>query len=177
MDIWSKKKRSAVMAKIRSKDTKPEWIVRRYLFSRGYRYRKNVKGLPGTPDIVMRKYGIVIFIHGCFWHGHEVDGTTPRTNTEFWKKKIETNRLRDERNKEALKQMGWAVMTVWECQLKPAVRKQTLLEIEYHINHTYLARFQQKPVKPYHMEENENTSGMAAKGETEYVSKSPRTNE
>ena len=66
MDIWSKKKRSAVMAKIRSKDTKPEWIVRRYLFSRGYRYRKNVKGLPGTPDIVLRKYGIVIFIHGCF---------------------------------------------------------------------------------------------------------------
>lgn len=75
MDIWSNKKRSAVMAKIRSKDTKPEWIVRRYLFSRGYRYRKNtegMKGLPGTPDIVPRKYGIVIFIHGCFWHGHEV---------------------------------------------------------------------------------------------------------
>ena len=74
MDIWDKKKRSVVMAKIRSKDTKPEWIVRRYLYSRGYRYRKNVKGLPGTPDIVLSKYGIVIFIHGCFWHGHEIDG-------------------------------------------------------------------------------------------------------
>ena len=143
MDIWDKKKRSAVMAKIKGKDTKPEWIVRRYLFSRGYRYRKNVKGLPGTPDIVLRKYGIVIFIHGCFWHGHEVDGTMPRTNTEFWRKKIEANRKRDERNKEALKKSGW------ECQLKPAVRQQTLLEIEYHINHTYLERFKPKTVVPY----------------------------
>ena len=89
MDIWSKKKRSAVMSRIRSRDTKPEWIVRRYLFSRGYRYRKNVKGLPGTPDIVLRKYGIVIFIHGCFWHGHEVDGHIPHSNSDFWKRKIE----------------------------------------------------------------------------------------
>ena len=112
MDIWSKKKRSAVMAKIKGKDTKPEWIVRRYLFSRGYRYRKNVKGLPGTPDIVLRKYGIVIFIHGCFWHGHEVDGTMPKTNREFWKNKIEGNKLRDKRNKEKLRKMGWSVITV-----------------------------------------------------------------
>ena len=141
MDIWSKKKRSAVMAKIKGKDTKPEWIVRRYLFSRGYRYRKNVKGLPGTPDIVLRKYGIVIFIHGCFWHGHEVDGTMPKTNREFWKNKIEGNKLRDKRNKEKLRKMGWSVITVWECQLKSAVRQQTLLEIEYYINHTYLERF------------------------------------
>lgn len=98
-----KKKRSDVMAKIRSKDTKPEWIVRRYLYSRGYRYRKNVKGLPGTPDIVLRKYGIVIFIHGCFWHGHEVDGHIPHSNVDFWRKKIERNKQRDEHNKEALK--------------------------------------------------------------------------
>ena len=122
MDIWDKKKRSDVMAKIRSKDTKPEWIVRRYLYSRGYRYRKNVKGLPGTPDIVLRKYGIVIFIHGCFWHGHEVDGHIPHSNVDFWRKKIERNKQRDEHNKEALKKMGWKVMTVWECQLKSAVR-------------------------------------------------------
>ena len=144
MDIWSKKKRSAVMAKIKGKDTKPEWIVRRYLFSRGYRYRKNVKGLPGTPDIVLRKYGIVIFIHGCFWHGHEVDGTMPKTNCEFWKNKIEGNKLRDKRNKEKLRKMGWSVITVWECQLKSAVRQQTLLEIEYYINHTYLERFRSR---------------------------------
>lgn len=166
MDIWDKKKRSAVMAKIKGKDTKPEWIVRRYLFSRGYRYRKNVKGLPGTPDIVLRKYGIVIFIHGCFWHGHEVDGTMPRTNTEFWRKKIETNRKRDERNKEALKKSGWRVMTIWECQLKPAVREQTLLEMEYHINHTYLERFVSKKPKAYKIEEN--TPSMAAEGMVEY---------
>lgn len=173
MDIWSKKKRSAVMAKIRSKDTKPEWIVRRYLFSRGYRYRKNVKGLPGTPDIVLRKYGIVIFIHGCFWHGHEVDGTMPRTNTEFWKKKIEGNRLRDKKNKEALKKMGWKIITIWECQLKPAVREQTLFEMEYYINHSFLEHFRQKPVKLYEMGKNEGAPGMVAEDEVEYGEKQP----
>ena len=171
MDIWSKKKRSAVMAKIRSKDTKPEWIVRRYLFSRGYRYRKNVKGLPGTPDIVLRKYGIVIFIHGCFWHGHEVDGSIPRSNREYWQKKIDDNRRRDERNKEVLKQMGWRVMTVWECQLKPAVRQQTLLEIEYHINHSYLNSFKPKPVNSYNMEENGEAPGIVAEIQVDYGKK------
>ncbi|WP_195449561.1 MULTISPECIES: very short patch repair endonuclease [Bacteroides] len=153
MDIWDKKKRSVVMAKIRSKDTKPEWIVRRYLYSRGYRYRKNVKGLPGTPDIVLSKYGIVIFIHGCFWHGHEIDGHIPHSNIDFWKKKIERNKQRDERNKETLKRLGWKVMTVWECQLKSAIREQTLLEMEYWINHSYLERFRQKQPKLYRVEE------------------------
>lgn len=176
MDIWSKKKRSAVMAKIRSKDTKPEWIVRRYLFSRGYRYRKNVKGLPGTPDIVLRKYGIVIFIHGCFWHGHEVDGTMPRTNTEFWKKKIEGNRLRDEKNKEVLKKMGWKIITIWECQLKPAIRERTLFEMEYHINHSFLEHFRQKPAKPYQIGENEEAPGMVAEDKVEYGEKQPHDN-
>lgn len=171
MDIWSKKKRSAVMAKIRSKDTKPEWIVRRYLFSRGYRYRKNVKGLPGTPDIVLRKYGIVIFIHGCFWHGHEVDGTMPKTNREYWKNKIESNKQRDERNKKKLQKMGWSVMTVWECQLKPAVRKQTLLEIEYHINHAYLERLRLRPSKFYNIVENEEVPGKVAEDNVEYGKK------
>ena len=82
----------------RCKDTKPELIVRRYLYSRGYRYLKNVKRLPGTPDIVLRKYGIVIFIHGCFWHGHSVDSHMPHSNVEFWERKIGRNRERDERN-------------------------------------------------------------------------------
>lgn len=169
MDIWDKKKRSAVMAKIKGKDTKPEWIVRRYLFSRGYRYRKNVKGLPGTPDIVLRKYGIVIFIHGCFWHGHEVDGHIPHSNSEYWQKKIGRNRQRDERDKTELKRMGWRVMTVWECQLKPAVRQRTLLEIEYHINHTYLERFKPKTVVPYNLGGDEGqASGKVAEGEGEY---------
>lgn len=168
MDIWSKKKRSAVMAKIKGKDTKPEWIVRRYLFSRGYRYRKNVKGLPGTPDIVLRKYGIVIFIHGCFWHGHEVDGTMPKTNREFWKNKIEGNKLRDKRNKEKLRKMGWSVITVWECQLKSAVRQQTLLEIEYYINHTYLERFRSQPSMFYEIPEDKDPPGVVTEGEAEY---------
>lgn len=172
MDIWSKKKRSAVMAKIRSRDTKPEWIVRRYLFSRGYRYRKNVKGLPGTPDIVLRKYGIVIFIHGCFWHGHEVDGHIPHSNSDFWRKKIERNKQRDARDKETLKRMGWRVMTVWECQLKPAVRQQTLLEIEYHINHTYLEQFKPRPAIPYDLREHEEeVPGMVAEDKVEYGKK------
>ncbi len=141
MDIFTKEKRSAVMARIRGKDTKPELIVRKYLYSRGYRYLKNVKRLPGTPDIVLRKYGIVIFIHGCFWHGHPSDSHLPHSNVEFWERKISRNRERDERNKAALKKMGWKVMTIWECQLKPSVRKQTLLEMEYLINRSYLERF------------------------------------
>ena len=120
MDIWSKKKRSAVMAKIKGKDTKPEWIVRRYLFSRGYRYRKNVKGLPGTPDIVLRKYGIVIFIHGCFWHGHEGCKyfVWPKDNADFWKEKIESNIMRDIRKNKELLDRGWRVITIWECEIK-----------------------------------------------------------
>lgn len=140
MDVFDKEKRSAVMSRIRSKDTKPEMIVRRYLYSRGYRYMKNVKRLPGTPDIVLKKYGIVIFIHGCFWHGHS-DSHMPHSNVEFWERKISRNRRRDECNKEALKKIGWKVMTIWECQLKPSVRRQTLLEMEYLINSSYLERF------------------------------------
>lgn len=129
------------MARIKSKDTKPELIVRHYLYHRGYRYRKNVKDLPGTPDIVLYKYKIVIFVHGCFWHGHEIDSHIPHSNTSFWEKKIKQNKVRDQRNKLKLKELGWHVMTIWECQLKPAVREQTLLEIEYYINHLFLEKF------------------------------------
>lgn len=125
---------------------------------------------------MLRKYGIVIFIHGCFWHGHEVDATIPRTNTEFWKKKIEGNRLRDERNKEALKNMGWKIITIWECQLKPAVRERTLLEMEYYINHSFLEHFKQKPVKPSRTEENEKAPGLVAKDEAEYRKKQSHVN-
>ena len=144
MDIFDEKKRSAVMARIKGKDTKPELIVRRYLYHRGYRYRKNVKELPGTPDIVLRKYGVAIFVHGCFWHGHEADGHIPRSNTEYWKKKIGRNKARDARDQEALRAMGWSVLVVWECQLKPAVREETLREVEYWLNHAYLERERRK---------------------------------
>ena len=166
MDIWDKEKRSAVMAKIRSKDTKPELLVRHYLFHRGYRFRKNVKKLPGTPDIVLHKYKTVIFIHGCFWHGHEEDGHIPHTHSEYWQKKIDRNRQRDERNKEALRKMGRNVITIWECQLKPAVRNQTLLEMEYWLNHTYLDKFKMKPTKPYTA--IETSSSIAAESAIEY---------
>ena len=156
------------MAKIRSKDTKPELIVRRYLWSRGYRYRKNVRGLPGTPDIVLRKYGVVIFVHGCFWHGHEVDKHIPAAHHEYWAKKIARNKERDKKNKQALMRMGWTVITIWECQLKPKARENTLLELEYVINHAYLERLRKKNVKPYRLEENENSPGVAAEGVVEY---------
>lgn len=156
MDIWDKKKRSAVMAKIKSKDTKPELLVRRYLYSRGYRYRKNVKRLPGTPDIVLKKYGIAIFIHGCFWHGHQIDGHIPHSNSDFWQKKIKRNQIRDEKNKIELKKMGWKVMTIWECQLKPSARKQTLQEIEFMINKTYLDRYRIKEISSDFKSEDKN---------------------
>lgn len=143
-DIWSKEKRSEVMAKIRSKDTRPELIVRKYLYSRGYRYRKNVKGLPGTPDIVLLKYRTAIFVHGCFWHGHEADGHLPHSNKSFWERKIKRNKERDARVKEQLRDMGWKVMTIWECQLKPAVRQRTLLGVEYFLNKAYLERYEKR---------------------------------
>ncbi|QUT76131.1 DNA mismatch endonuclease Vsr [Bacteroides salyersiae] len=144
------------MAKIKSKDTKPELLVRRYLYSRGYRYRKNVKGLPGTPDIVLKKYGIAIFIHGCFWHGHQIDGHIPHSNSDFWQKKIKRNQIRDEKNKIELKKMGWKVMTIWECQLKPSARKQTLQEIEFMINKTYLDRYRIKEISSDFKSEDKN---------------------
>ena len=167
MDIWDKKKRSAVMARIKSRDTRPELIVRKYLFARGYRYRKNVKGLPGTPDIVLRKYGIVIFVHGCFWHGHEHENEIhiPQTNREFWSKKIERNKARDAENRKKLTGMGWVVITLWECQLKPAVRDKTLLELEYLINHSYLERFSAHKVKPYGNIAEEDGSGLSVAAE------------
>ncbi len=113
-DKMTKEQRSKCMSRIRGKDTGPEMIVRRWLWQRGYRYRKHEKRLPGTPDIVMRKYGIVIFIHGCFWHGHEGHLHLPQTNADFWRTKIERNKARDARQKEELLAMGWSVLTVWE---------------------------------------------------------------
>lgn len=171
MDIWSKQKRSAVMARIRGKDTKPEWLVRRYLFAHGYRYRKNVKGLPGTPDIVMPKFGIVIFVHGCFWHGHDVDGVMPKSNSEFWRRKIERNRERDARNKAALMESGWSVMTVWECQLKPAARERTLSEIKYLIDRTYLNRLEHKPVRSYYISSEDPSFALVADPSADYGEK------
>ena len=127
-DKFSKETRSYVMSRIRGKDTKPEILVRKYLFSKGLRFRKNDKRCPGSPDVVLPKYNTMVFVHGCFWHLH--DGCKyakmPKSNVDYWKKKLYGNRERYERNRKKLEGMGWKVITVWECELKKDKRKQTL---------------------------------------------------
>ena len=119
------------MSCIKGKNTKPEEIVRKYLFSLGFRYRKNDKRLPGTPDIVLPKYRTVIFVNGCFWHGHQGCRyfVVPQTNTEFWMNKIDANRIRDQKKISELEAMGWKVIVIWECELKPGKRDDTLIKI------------------------------------------------
>jgi len=119
-DSLSKEKRSWNMSKIRSKDTAIEVKVRKYLFSRGFRYRKNVKNLPGKPDIVLPKYKTVIFVHGCFWHRHEgcKDATTPKTRTDFWEEKFRKNVENDQLHTKQLVELGWNVITLWECEIE-----------------------------------------------------------
>lgn len=120
------------MAAIKGKDTKPEMIVRKYLFSRGLRFRVQVRKLPGTPDIVLPKYKTAIFVNGCFWHGHEGCKyfRLPKSNVEFWKEKIERNIERDKESMQALFDLGWKVVRVWECELRnKANREETLNKI------------------------------------------------
>ena len=128
MDVHDPKTRSYNMSQIHPKDTKPELIVRRHLFSRGFRYRKNVTQLPGKPDIVLPKYKTCIFVNGCFWHKHENCKyfVWPKDNIEFWMKKINANVIRDLHNYEALRQQGWRVLILWECELKKKSREETL---------------------------------------------------
>ena len=151
------------MASIRGKGTKPEITVRKFLFSRGYRYRLNHPRLPGHPDIVLRKYRTVIFVNGCFWHGHEgcKHYVVPKSNTEFWIAKIERNRARDIDEQHELAAMGWHCITVWECQLKPAIRKNTLESLVYTLNRIYL---QDHRIRRYELPEEE--SAMAAEPES-----------
>ena len=143
------------MAAIRGKNTKPEMIVRRGLWSRGFRYRLNHKRLPGHPDIVLRKYRTCIFVNGCFWHGHgvallhqnenlelRVESSDcckiPKTNREFWVEKIRRNKERDKEEQRKLAAMGWHCITVWECELKPSKREATLDSIAFTLNHIWL---------------------------------------
>ncbi|MBQ2675049.1 MAG: very short patch repair endonuclease [Prevotella sp.] len=125
------------MSQIKGKNTKPEEIVRKYLFSHGFRYRKNVAKLPGKPDIVLPKYKTVIFVNGCFWHMHEGCKyfVWPKHNAEFWKEKITGNAERDQRKQRKLEDMGWRVIIIWECQLKHNPN-QTLGMLAYTINNT-----------------------------------------
>lgn len=120
MDNHSPKVRSYNMSQIKSTNTKPEEMVRKYLFSRGLRYRKNVKTLPGKPDIVLAKYKTIIFVNGCFWHGHNGCKyfVMPKSNTDYWTNKIKSNIDRDKTVIHNLFNMGWNVITVWECELK-----------------------------------------------------------
>ena len=141
------------MAAIRSKDTKPEMVVRRGLWKRGFRYRLNHKRLPGHPDLVLRKYRTCIFVNGCFWHGHHVallqtnrdelitDSACcriPNTNREFWVAKIRRNKERDKEEQRELAKMGWHCITVWECELSPKKREKTIESIAFTLNHIWL---------------------------------------
>lgn len=131
MDIHSKETRSFNMSRIKGKNTKPEILVRKYLFSQGLRYRLYSKILPGSPDIVLPKYRTVIFINGCFWHGHEGCKyfVIPKTRTEWWQNKININKENDRKNNELLKDLKWNVITVWECSLRKEKRESTLNDI------------------------------------------------
>ena len=148
------------MASIHSVNTKPEVLVRKYLWRNGFRYRKNNPRLPGHPDIVLRKYRTCIFVNGCFWHGHE--GCKyfhyPKSNVDYWTKKINRNRERDKEEQKKLAEMGWHVIVVWECELKPDKREKTLTSLAFTLNHIFL---QDHSVAYPHVEE-ESELGMAA---------------
>ena len=116
------------MSKISSKDTKPEILVRKFLFSKGFRYRINVKTLPGKPDIVLPKYKTIIFVNGCFWHGHNCKkGKLPSSNTDFWKEKISNNKSRDTKNSDLLVKLGWKVIIIWQCEISKIDNRTKIL--------------------------------------------------
>ncbi len=128
-DIFTKKKRSEIMSLISGKETQPEIKVRSQLFKKGFRFRKNLKTLPGKPDIVLSKYKTIIFVHGCFWHGHTCKwGKRPTSNTSFWQSKILGNIERDKRVKTELRNLGWKVLIVWDCQLRNKESSQRIIE-------------------------------------------------
>jgi DNA mismatch endonuclease (patch repair protein) len=134
-DVHSPETRRYNMSQIKGKDTKPEMLVRKFLFAQGFRYRLHDKRLPGKPDIVLPKYKTVIFVHGCFWHGHEGCKyyVVPKTRTEWWLAKINRNTELDNLNKEKLKQLGWKIITIFECNLKPKAIYETLSGLEKKI--------------------------------------------
>ena len=119
-DTFSKADRSKIMSAVKSQDTTPEVLVRKYFFSKGFRFRKNVPAMPGKPDIVLPKYNTVVFIHGCFWHGHKGcrHANLPKSNLEYWNNKIERNINRDTKNVDLLVNAGWNVIVLWECYIK-----------------------------------------------------------
>ena len=170
MDKLSPEQRHKNMVAIRAKDTKPEIIVRKGLWSRGFRYRLNHKRLPGRPDIVLRKYRTCIFVNGCFWHGHNVDMELvensecckiPKSNRDFWVAKIRRNKERDNEKQREVAKMGWHCITVWECELKPSKREETLDSLAFTLNHIWLQDHSLKNVA-YAAIEEENDSMLIA---------------
>lgn len=152
-DNQTPQQRHANMAAIHGKDTKPEMVVRKWLWKHGYRYRLNHPRLPGKPDVVMRKYRTCVFVNGCFWHGHHICFPSddlqsviessecckiPKTNTEFWVRKIRRNKERDSEVQRRLASMGWHCITIWECELRPNVRENTLRSLAYTLNRIFL---------------------------------------
>jgi DNA mismatch endonuclease (patch repair protein) len=150
------------MSRIKGRNTKPEMLVRRYLHSRGYRYRVNVRKLPGTPDIVLRKYKTAIFINGCFWHGHEGCRyyIPPKSNSQFWQQKIERNKQRDIEKRIQLRLLGWHTIIIWECQLKPKQYYTTLQALGQTLNKIFLLNNSVEATAGYPVVED--TTGMVA---------------
>ena len=155
-DTMTPDQRHICMSHIHSRDTKPELKVRKWLWSHGYRYRLNVKSVPGKPDIVMRPYRTAIFVNGCFWHGHEdcLKARIPKSNIDFWEAKIDRNRRRDQENYRLLQENGWQVIVIWECQLTPTLIDHTMREVELLLNENMLSLYRHKPI-PYNTEEEE----------------------
>ena len=159
--------RHLVMSHIRSRNTKPELKVRQWLWHHGYRYRLNVKGVPGKPDIVMRRYHTAIFVNGCFWHGHGVAMPPvnssecckiPQTNRDFWVNKIQRNQQRDQQNYQLLIDNGWQVIVIWECQLKANIIDRTMYEVELLLNEKLLSLYQKH--KPFIYRQNEDPDNL-----------------
>lgn len=139
-DVHNRKTRSYNMSRIKGKDTKPEMMVRRFLFAHGFRYRLHDKKLPGKPDIVLKKYNTVIFVNGCFWHGHEGCPyfKVPATKEEWWKKKISDTKQRDQKHHQNLIKDGWNVIVVWECELKNQKAETTLNRLFETLTNKYM---------------------------------------
>ena len=155
------------MAAIRASSTKPEIIVRKYLWGHGFRYRLNHKRLPGKPDIVLRKYRTCIFVNGCFWHKHEGCKyfVIPKTRTEFWLNKVNRNQERDIEVKKKLASMGWHSITIWECELKPNKKDATLQSLVYTLSKIFL---QDHKVKRHELPGEETPMMVADNYEIEY---------
>lgn len=161
-DTMTPEQRHRCMAAIKGKDTKPELMVRKYLFSKGLRFRIQVRKLPGRPDIVLPKYRTVIFVDGCFWHGHEGCKyyRLPKSNIDFWQAKIERNIARDARNEAELKSQGWRVLRVWECDIRTVATRDSNLQRLYDTI--------TNPVRPYTCDSESETTPIAAEPGTPY---------